>query len=71
MSCREEGYDAYILFVIAMKGVIRFCPNDATHKDFGDALRRAERAGVRILAMDCVVDADSIIVDAPVEICLE
>ena len=71
MSCREEGYDAYILFVIAMKGVTRFCPNDATHKDFGDALRRAERAGVRILAMDCVVDADSIIVDAPVEICLE
>lgn len=71
MACKEDGYEAYILFVIAMKGVISFRPNDATHKAFGDALRRAERAGVKILAMDCVVDANSITVDAPVEICLE
>ena len=71
MACVEEGYEAYILFIIAMKGVTGFRPNDATHKAFGDALRRAERAGVKILAMDCVVDANSITVDAPVEICLE
>lgn len=71
MACREDGYEAYILFVIAMKGVTGFRPNDATHKAFGDALRRAERAGTKILAMDCLVDRDSIVIDAAVEICLE
>ena len=71
MACMEDGYEAYILFVIAMKGVTCFRPNDATHKAFGDALRRAEDAGVKILAMDCVVDQDSIVIDAAVEICLE
>ena len=71
IECKEKGYEAYILFVIAMKGVTRFSPNDATHKDFGNALRKAEKAGVKILAMDCFVNADSITIDAPVEICLE
>ena len=61
--------DRYL--VIAMKGVTRFSPNDATHKDFGNALRKAKKAGVKILAMDCVVDQDSIVIDAAVEICLE
>ena len=71
MDCRKDGFDAYILFVIAMKGVTRFCPNDITHKAFGDALRRAEKADVKILAMDCVVDADSIIIDESIPIFLD
>ena len=66
ISCMKDGFEAYILFVIAMKGVAIFRPNDATHKAFGDALRRAEDAGVKILAMDCVVDQDSIVIDAAV-----
>lgn len=50
-----RGIPAYILFVIQMKGVTVFRPNDSTHKAFGDALRKAREAGVRILAVDCVV----------------
>ena len=71
MACRKDGYEAYILFVIAMKGVTCFCPNDATHKAFGDALRRARAAGVRILAMDCRAEASALVIDAPVPVRLD
>ena len=71
IACGKDGYEAYLLFVIAMKGVGEFRPNDQTHKAFGDALRRARNAGVRILAMDCQVTRDSIFIDAPVRVNLE
>lgn len=60
IDCMEEGYEAYIIFVIQMKGVLYFTPNDVTHKAFGDALRKAEAKGVQILALDCHVTADSL-----------
>ena len=50
-----QGVSAYVLFVIQMKGIHLFRPNDETHKAFGDALREASAAGVRILAVDCRV----------------
>ena len=70
IECQETGYEAYILFVIVMKGVTTFSPNDAMHRAFGEALRRAEAAGVRILAMDCRVEPDSVVIDMPVRVCL-
>ena len=45
-ACLREGYRAGILFVIQMKGVSRFIPNDRTHPEFGEALRAAAAAGV-------------------------
>ena len=58
MEAVKEGYEAYIMFVIQMKGVKYFEPNDATHKEFGAALRKAEEAGVNIIAADCRVEPD-------------
>jgi len=66
MQCIEDGYEAYILFVIQMKEVSFFHPNDATHKAFGDTLREARQKGVNILAYDCKVSPDSIELDRPV-----
>ena len=66
----SEGFEAYILFVIQMKGIFKFCPNDITHKAFGDALRTAVDNGVKILAVDCVVQEDSIEADKNVEVSL-
>ena len=66
----SEGFEAYILFVIQMKGIFKFCPNDITHKAFGDALRTAADNGVKILAVDCVVQEDSIEADKNVEVSL-
>lgn len=68
IACIEDGYKAYILFVIQMKGMKYFEPNDRTHPAFGDALRKASQAGVKVLAYDCLVTEDELLIDAPVEI---
>ncbi len=56
----KEGYEAYIFFVIQMKGVKYFTPNMRTHAAFGQALQRASEQGVKILAYDCKVEMDGI-----------
>ena len=68
MSCIKDGYQAFVLFVIKMKDVRCFRPNDMTHPAFGEALRRAQAAGVRVLAMDCCVRQDSILIDTPIPV---
>lgn len=69
-TCVKQGYEAYVLFVIQMKNVRYFTPNDVTHPAFGEALREAHRQGVKILARDCVVTASSMRIADEVEICL-
>ena len=59
----KEGYEAYILFVIQMKGIQLFKPNKDIHKDFADALSYAKKQGVNILCIDCLVTPNSIIAD--------
>jgi len=67
----QQGYCAYVLFVIQMKGVNRFEPNDRTHRAFGDALREAAKEGVCVLARDCKVETDFLTLDGPVTVVLE
>ena len=61
VACRKEGYEAYVLFVVAMAGMRLVRPNDATHAAFGKALREAAAAGVRVLAVSCDVREDSVV----------
>ena len=68
IRAKSEGYGAYILFVIQMKEITEFRPNDTMHKEFGDALRKAEQAGVKILAYDCIVTHESIVIDKPIKV---
>lgn len=68
MRCMEDGYEAYILFVIQMSPVKYLEPNDITHKAFGDALRAASRAGVHVMARDCHIEIDSIEIRNEVEV---
>lgn len=56
----KDGYEANILFVIQMKGIKYFEPNDAMHKAFGDALREAANAGVNVYAIDCNVTKEEV-----------
>ena len=65
-----EGYEAYIIFVIQMKGIRGFEPNDVTHPEFGDALRHAKSKGVNVLAFDCEVASDTLALDRPVPVIL-
>lgn len=68
MGCIDEGYEAYILFVIQMKEITLFTPNYNTHAEFGKALCKAEKSGVRVIAMDCRIASDSIDIDSPVQV---
>ena len=64
----EEGYEAYVFFVIQMKGVKYFTPNMKTHAAFGETLRNAKEQGVQILAYDCRVTKDSIEIEKEVPV---
>lgn len=70
--CRavEDGYEAYLFFVIQMKGIRYFTPNRDTHPAFCEALQKAKSAGVTILAYESQVACDSIILDREVPIVL-
>ncbi len=67
-ACMEDGYEAYLLFVIQMKEIRLFRPNDATHAEFGTALREAAAAGVKVMAMDCLITQDSMEIDCAVPV---
>ena len=65
-----QGYGAYVLFVIQMDGVQHLHPNDTTDPAFGSALRQAAAAGVQVMAMDCRVEPDSMVLSQPVAVIL-
>ena len=68
ISCVNAGYEAYIIFVVQMKGIRYFCPNDDMQPVFGEVLREAKQKGVNLLAFDCLVERDSISLDHPIPI---
>lgn len=68
IKCQEEGFDAYILFVIQMKGVEYLEPNFITDPLFSETLKKAKEKGVKILAIDCIVTPDSITFDKKIQV---
>jgi len=64
----NEGYYAYIIFIVQMKGVSSFSPNVRTHPEFGVELNNAYKSGVHILCFDTVIEADSITLADPVPV---
>ncbi len=70
-QCVQAGLGACLLLVIQMEGIQYFAPNDATDPAFGRELRAAARAGVQILAYDCRVTENSMVLRAPVPVDLE
>ncbi len=69
-EAKTEGYEAYVFFVIQMKGVQYFMPNDRTDKKFANALWEARKQGVEVLAYDCVVTERTMEIHAPVPVYL-
>lgn len=63
-SCIDDGYRAYIFFIIQMDNVKYFAPNRKTHPEFADALKNAAEKGVGVYALDCKVSEDSIVADS-------
>ena len=65
---REAGYEAGVCFIVQMAGMKYVEPNDATHPEFGAALRRAAQAGVEVLALECAVEPGRLAVKGPVPV---
>ncbi len=60
----RQGVGATVLFVVQMKGVSAMRPNESTHPAFAAALREAKKAGVNVLAVDCVADEGYAFIDS-------
>lgn len=68
MRAKEEGYEAYVLFVIQMKDILYFTPNKETQPLFCQALQEAADSGVSIIAYDCDVWESGMSLRRPVEV---
>ena len=64
----ERGYAAFAIFLVQMEGCRRFAPHGDLDPQFAEALRRAARSGVRVLAYESVVSPDEITIGGPLPV---
>lgn len=55
IDCLNDGYEAYVIFVVQMREARLFKPNEGTHPEFAKKLREAKNAGVGVIALNCEV----------------
>lgn len=68
VKAAQNGYKSYIFFVIQMDKCRYFTPNTATHPQFAKALKAAAGQGVNIVALNCHVEPDSLVIKDFVEV---
>jgi len=66
----EEGYEAWVLFVIQMSDIRHFEPNRDTDPNFSETLLRVSQNGVHVKAVLCTVTSDSLEITAEVPVLL-
>lgn len=64
----QEGFGAFVLFVIQMSDVKYLRPHNETDPAFSAALREAAQNNVTILAMDCAVTENEMTIRLPVPV---
>jgi len=67
-GCINKGYEAHVVFIIKMNGITHFAPNNIIHPAFSEALAAAQKAGVKITALDCTVLPDSLTIRNPIQV---
>ena len=65
---KKEGYHAFLILLVQFCPVCSVSPNDHTQPAFGDALAKAQRAGVELCGFDCLVTPESITLGQPVPV---
>ena len=60
IKATKDGYWTAIIFVVQRDDATSFAPNDAQDPVFGETLRKACRAGVKVLAYNCQVKPEEI-----------
>ena len=68
IDCRRHGYEAALFILVQMSDISYFTPNYATHREFGEAMKKAHNSGVRLMCYDSTVTPESLDVRSPVEI---
>lgn len=65
-----EGYKAYVVFVVQMNNVLCFEPNSEAHPEFAETLKQASEKGVKVLAYQCDITPERIIIknEIPIKI---
>ena len=71
IAARRRGLAAAVLFVIQRVDARAFAPNQAADPEFCATLRRAVRAGVRVQALTCHVDAMAVRLAVSVPVLLD
>ena len=67
----KDGYEAWVLFVLAMPDMVRFEPNWPRDPAFSETLCQVAGSGVQIRAVECAVKKDTIAITREVAVCLE
>lgn len=62
------GYECYVLFVVQMSRVKYFEPNAENHKAFANELKNAKARGINILAYDCDIEPNSMVINKAVKV---
>ena len=65
---KSGDYECMILIIVQMKGCKYFTPNYATHKEFGEALKKAKASGVDVIAVECNVGEDFLEAEKEIEV---
>lgn len=71
ISAAQRRMETGVCFVLQRDGAVGMRPNDATHPAFGESLRQARDAGVRIVAAVCHVEPDRAVITHTVPVQLD
>lgn len=66
----EKDLEAWLIFAIQLENVKYLTTSEEIDAEFARALREAYRAGVNILAYDCIIRPDEITLNKPVKVFL-
>lgn len=70
IEAKKQGLSAGVLFLLQMDNMKQFMPYDIMDKNFGDALRKANEAGVDIFAYECEVGMQNITLTKSIKVVL-
>jgi len=68
IEAKKAGYRCIIFFVVQFSPVTKFQPNRLMDPKLADALKVASDVGVEVLAFDCQVKPDEMVVDKQIEV---
>jgi sugar fermentation stimulation protein A len=64
----REGIDTFVVVIVQRSDGRVFAPNDRTDRVFGDALRKAQEAGVRVMAYGTRVTRGGVDLTGPLDV---